>query len=102
MNQSLITQIQKCALIGIVALLCGCNTYKEYIANDDACNWDDDIFILREDEKRIDFKDNEKEIDSLSKLGKEFLLIDNENIKSTIKKNIRSKTFLNKQTNKRR
>ncbi len=59
-------------------VLVGCNTYKSYLINDDLCNFDDPIFILKEEERSFDVVKYKYFIDSLLIWGGRRVLENNE------------------------
>ncbi len=61
-------------------VLVGCNTYKSYLINDDLCNFDDPIFILKEEERSFDVIKYKTAIDIALNTGRQYVLIDNKHL----------------------
>ncbi len=67
-------------LILLCFVLVGCIPYKDYLVNDDLCNFDDSIFKLKEEEKYFDIIKYRSAIDIALNTGDRCNLLDDEKL----------------------
>ncbi len=72
-------------LILLSFVLIGCIPYKDYLANDDLCDFDDSIFTLKEDERYFDVVKYKSAIDSSLNTRGRYVLLDNDKFKTSIR-----------------